>query len=63
MLYETGDNIKLGSDIFTVCKENEIKKVQEVRNRMKADEEAYLKLKAQANEIISSLESIQKLSN
>ena len=63
MLYKTGDTIRLGPDIFTICKENEMKKDEEMRNRMKADEEAYLKLKAQANEIISSSESIQKLSN
>ena len=40
-----------------------MKKDEEIRNRMKADEEAYLKLKAHANEIIASSESIQKLSN
>ena len=63
MLYKTGDTIRLGPDIFTVCKENEMKKDEEIRKQMKADEEAYLKLKAHADEIIASSESIQKLSN
>ena len=63
MLYKTGDTIRLGPDIFTICKENEMKKDQEMRSKMKADEEAYLKVKAQADEIIASSESIHKLSN
>ena len=61
--YKSGTN-RLGKDVFQVCKESIQKKREETIAKMKKNEEAYLKLKQEADDLLaSSTKPIDKWKN
>ena len=54
---------RLGIDVFQICKDNEEKKANEMREKQKDEEREYLRLDKMAKEILSSGKDIKKLTN
>jgi len=54
---------RLGKDVFQICKDNEEKKANEMREKQKDEEREYLRLDKMAQEILSSGKDIKKLTN
>ena len=54
---------RLGKDVFQICKDNEEKKANEMREKQKDEEREYLRLDKMAQEIFSSGKDIKKLTN
>ena len=59
--YKSGTN-RLGKDVFAICKESVDKKKSDLMEKMKRDQEAYLKLKREADDLIAA-KPIEKFGN
>ena len=53
---------RLGQSVFDIAKEKQLEKKIETANKIKMDEKAYLQLKKQADELLSSGKELKKMS-
>ena len=60
LCYNSGTN-RLGADVFEVCKENHLKKMMEMREKMRKEQHLYLQLAKESEEILTSTPDVTKL--
>ena len=60
LCYNSGTN-RLGVDVFEVCKQNHLKKMNEMNEKLKNEQHMYMQLAKESDEILTSTPDITKL--
>ena len=60
LCYNSGTN-RLGIDVFEVCKENHLKKMNEIKEKLKNEQHVHMQLAKEADDILTSTPDVTKL--